>query len=148
MAASCLRFSARVVTLSMTTSRTSFASSLSSKHTICHGASKDMNEAAANLSRPGVSSDMCSDTFMKAAQGDSLGDRPASAVRTHGNVERALLASLLTRLWSVARLAGGEMRADIAQKAEKSRVTDVRVLRHSALALRNGTLALTRCECL
>ena len=104
-----------------------------------------MNEAAANLSRPGVSSDACSDIFMKAAQGDSLGDRPASAVRTHGNVERALLASLLTRLWSVARLAGGEMRADIAQKAEKSRVTDVRVLRHSELAPENGTLALTRC---
>jgi len=38
---------------------------------------------------------------MKAAQGDSLGDRPASAVRTHGNVERALLASLSTGLWSV-----------------------------------------------
>ena len=105
-----------------------------------------MNEAAANLSRPGVSSDACSDIFMKAAQGDSLGHRPASAVRTHGNVERALLASLLTRLWSVARLAGGEMRDDIAQKAEKSRVTDVRVLPHPALALRNGTLALTRCE--
>jgi hypothetical protein len=44
-------------------------------------------------------------------------------------------------------LAGGEMRADIAQKAEKSRVTDVRVLRHSELAPENGTLALTRCCC-
>ena len=60
-----------------------------------------MNEAATNLSRPGVSSDACSDIFMKAAQGDSLGDQTASAVRTHGNVERALLASLSTRLWSV-----------------------------------------------
>ena len=68
---------------------------------ICHGASKDWNDAAANRSRPGVSSDACSDIFMKAAQGDSLGDRPASAVRTHGNVERALLASLSTGLWSV-----------------------------------------------
>jgi hypothetical protein len=40
---------------------------------------------------------------------------------------------------------GGEMRADIAQKAEKSRVTDVRVLRPSERAPENGTLALTRC---
>ena len=87
-----------------------------------------MNEAAANLSRPGVSSDACSDIFMKAAQGDPLGDRLASAALTHDKDERTLLASLLTRLWSVARLAGGEMRDDIAQKAEKSRVTDVRVL--------------------
>ena len=39
---------------------------------------------------------------------------------------------------------GGEMRADIAQKAEKSRVTDVRVLRPSERAPENGTLALTR----
>ena len=89
-----------------------------------------MNEAAANLSRPGVSSDACSDIFMKAAQGDPLGDRLASAALTHDKDERTLLASLLTRLWSVARLAGGEMRDDIAQKAEKSRVTDVRVLKH------------------
>ena len=89
-----------------------------------------MNEAAANLSRPGVSSDACSDIFMKAAQGDPLGDRLASAALTHDKDERTLLASLLTRLWSVARLAGGEMRDDIAQKAEKSRVTDARVLKH------------------
>ena len=98
-----------------------------------------MNEAAANLSRPGVSSDACSDIFMKAAQGDPLGDRLASAALTHDKDERTLLASLLTRLWSVARLAGGEMRDDIAQKAEKSRVTDVRVLRHPALAPDIGT---------
>ena len=70
---------------------------------------------------------------MKAAQGDALGDRPASAVRTQDKVERTLLASLLTRLWSVVRLAGGEMRDKIAQKAEKSRVTDVRVTSASAL---------------
>ena len=69
-----------------------------------------MNEAAANLSRPGVSSDACSDIFMKAAQGDPLGDRLASAALTHDKDERTLLASLLTRLWSVVRLAGGEMR--------------------------------------
>jgi hypothetical protein len=105
-----------------------------------------MNEAAANLSRPGVSSDACSDIFMKAAQGDPLGDRLASAALTHDKDERTLLASLLTRLWSVARLAGGEMRDDIAQKAEKSRVTDARVLKHLKLAPENGTLALTRCK--
>ena len=56
-----------------------------------------MNEAAANLSRPGVSSDACSDIFMKAAQGDPLGDRLASAALTHDKDERTLLASLLTR---------------------------------------------------
>ena len=94
-----------------------------------------MNDTDANLSRPGVSSDACSDTSWKATPGDPLGDRLASAVRTHDKGARTLLASLLTRLWSVARLAGGEMRADIAQKAEKSRVTDVRVLRHSEGAL-------------
>ena len=75
-----------------------------------------------------MSSDACSDTSLKATPGDPLGDRLASAVRTHDKRARTLLASLLTHLWtclwSVALLTGGERRADIAQKGEKSRVTD------------------------
>jgi len=112
---------------------------------ICHGASKDWNDAAANRSRPGVSSDACSDTSLKATPGDPLGDRLASAVRTHDKGARTLLASLLTRLWSVALLTGGERRADIAQKGEKSRVTDARVLEPSFLAPEIDFVRVTRC---
>ena len=65
--------------------------------------------------------------------------------RAHPRQRRARTVGVaVDRPVECARLAGGEMRADIAQKAEKSRVTDVRVLRHSELAPENGTLALTR----
>jgi hypothetical protein len=41
-------------------------------------------------------------------------------------------------------LTGGERRADIAQKAEKSRVTDVRVLEPSFLAPEIDFVRVTR----
>ena len=91
-----------------------------------------------------MSSDACSDTSLKATPGDPLGDRLASAVRTHDKGARTLLASLLTRLWSVALLTGGERRADIAQKGEKSRVTDARVLEPSFLAPEIDFVRVTR----